>query len=53
MMPNSAGLNGTRYTCKAETASGEIYSKTVDILVKGIPQYCHCSKVKVDNGEYL
>ena len=39
MTPNSAGLNGTRYTCKAETASGEIYSKTVDILVKGMPQY--------------
>ena len=39
MMPNSAGLNGTRYTCKAETASGEIYSKTVDILVKGMPQH--------------
>ena len=39
MMPNSAGLNGTRYTCKAETASGEIYSKTVDILVKGIPHH--------------
>ncbi len=38
MTPNSAALNGTRYTCKAETASGEIYSKTVDILVKGMPQ---------------
>ena len=34
--PNSAGLNGTRYTCKAETVSGEIYSKTVTIQVKGM-----------------
>ena len=41
MAPNSAGLNGTRYTCKAETASGEIYSKTVTIQVKGMSPHSY------------
>ena len=34
--PNSAGLDGTRFTCKAETVTGEIYSKTIAIEVKGV-----------------
>lgn len=35
--PNSDGLDGTRFTCKAETVNGEIYSKTITIEVKGEP----------------
>ena len=34
--PNSAGLDGTRFTCKAETVTGEIYRKTIAIEVKGM-----------------
>ena len=36
LTPNSAGLDGTRFTCKAETVNGEIYSKTITIQVKGV-----------------
>jgi hypothetical protein len=42
--PNSAGLDGTRFTCKAETVSGEIYSETIAIRVKGI--LCQCDMIK-------
>ena len=31
LTPNTAGLDGTRYTCQAVTVSGEVYSETVSI----------------------
>ena len=42
MTPNSVGLDGTRFTCKAETVDGVIYSKTISIKVKG--------ELQVDNN---
>lgn len=39
LTPNTAGLNGTRYTCKALMGSGETYTKTISIQVKGVYAY--------------
>ena len=36
LTPNSEGLDGTRYTCKAVTVTGEVHNQTVAIQVKGV-----------------
>ena len=37
LTPDSIDLNGTQFTCTAETVSGKMYSHTVAIKVRGTP----------------